>query len=309
MIRDFYTVSRTLYHVTTIGFFGFGMETAMNGPVYAVLPARGVLAVTGADAVSFLQGLVSNDATQAAPGRAVFAALLTPQGKYLHDFFIVAGDAGLLLDCERPRIDNLAQRLKMFKLRSKVALDDISESFAVAALFGAAGAGYPDSGGRQFPDPRLAALGARVIMPRDGLDDALRAAGYAPADADAYDAHRLALGVPDGSRDIGIDKSVLLECGFDGLNGISWDKGCYMGQEVTARTKHRGLVKRGLIPVTFDGPPPPPGTPIMQAGREVGEMRSARGGRGLASLRLEALQAAAPLMGGETPLFPANPGP
>ncbi len=135
-------------------------------------------------------------------------------------------------------------------------------------------------GGLAAPDPRLAAAGWRVL-----------AAGLPATGTDAdWDRHRLALGLPDGSRDMEAEKTVLLEAGFDELHGISWTKGCYMGQELTARTRYRGLVKRRLLPVSADGPLPAPGTPVMSQEREVGLMRSGDGGAGLAVLRLDALQ-------------------
>jgi folate-binding protein YgfZ len=244
----------------------------------ALLPDRGVIELSGDDAVPFLQGLVSNDVTQAAPGRAVWAALLTPQGKWLADFFILADGTRLLLDVERAQAPMLLQRLARFRLRSKVGLTDQSDAWRVHAAWN----GVPElsPGAVAVPDPRLAEAGWRIL-----------AAGSLPvtADADAWDLHRLALGLPDGSRDLDAEKSVLLEAGFDELGGISWTKGCYMGQELTARTKYRGLIKRRLVPVAVEGPLPQPGTPVMRDGAEVGAMRSGRSRRGLALLRLEAI--------------------
>jgi folate-binding protein YgfZ len=124
-------------------------------------------------------------------------------------------------------------------------------------------------------------------------------------DAAAWDAHRISLGLPDGSRDLEAEKTVLLEAGFDELNGVSWSKGCYMGQELTARTKYRGLVKRRLVPVTIEGPAPAPGTPILRNGTEAGVLRSVAGGMGMALLRLEAL--GGPLACGAAHLTPRPP--
>ena len=137
-------------------------------------------------------------------------------------------------------------------------------------------------------DPRLAALGARVILPREQIGTVLSDADVSEADFAAYDRHRLALGVPDGSRDLLVEKSILLESGFDELNGVDWDKGCYIGQELTARTKYRGLIKKRLFPVQIDGLAPPPGTILSLDGKEAGEMRSSRDAIGLALLRLAA---------------------
>jgi folate-binding protein YgfZ len=123
-----------------------------------------------------------------------------------------------------------------------------------------------------------------------------------------WDAHRLALGLPEGSRDLETDKTVLLEAGFDELSGVSWTKGCYMGQELTARTKYRGLLKKRLFPVVITGPLPAPGTPVTQEGAEVGEMRSGRDGLGLALLRIEAVEAGGAMACGEAALTPRIPG-
>lgn len=283
---------------------------------FAILDDRGLLAVGGDDRVPFLQGLVSNDMKNVGPARAVYAALLTPQGKYLHDFFVFEHDmsgGALLLDCERVRLEDLKKRLAIYKLRSRVTLVDVSDKFTVAALFGdswrdgfglgdAAGAAAAFAGGVVCVDPRLADAGGRAMLPRGTAEAVLRQAGLEKATAAEYDRLRLSLGLPDGSRDLVVDKSILLESGFDELNGVDWKKGCYMGQELTARTKYRGLVKKRLVPVVFDGPPPQPGTPVMLAGREAGEMRSTtateKGGIGLALLRLESLAEADQAGGG-----------
>ncbi|OHC81724.1 MAG: glycine cleavage system protein T [Rhodospirillales bacterium RIFCSPLOWO2_01_FULL_65_14] len=275
---------------------------------YAILEDRGILAVGGEDRVTFLQGLVSNDVTKVEPRRAVYAAFLTPRGKYLHDFFIFDHAGEFLLDCERARLADLMKRLSIYKLRAKVTVVDRSNTLRVAALIGAgwrSGLGLGDepgdaaafTGGVVAVDPRLAEAGGRAVVPKDGAEAALTAAGFARGDAAEYDRLRLTLGLPDGSRDLVADKSILLESGFDELNGVDWQKGCYMGQELTARTKYRGLVKKRLMPVTFAGPPPAPGTPVMLDGREAGETRSVaktpEGGLGLALMRLDALEGGA----------------
>jgi hypothetical protein len=271
----------------------------MSQGLYAVLPERALLRLTGPETRSFLQGLVSNDVDKVGPTQAVYAALLTPQGKFLHDFFIYERDGALLLDVEAPRRDDLAKRLKLFKLRAKVTVEP-ADDLAVVAVWG------PGAENAGVTDPRLVEAGARLVLPKGEVPPGFAEAG--PAD---YDAHRLALGLPDGSRDIGIEKSVLLECGFEELHGVDFDKGCYMGQELTARTKYRGLVKRRLMPVAIEGTAPEPGTPITLDGRDAGEMRSARGSAGIALIRLDALEKARiegrPLMAGETPLAAWTP--
>jgi folate-binding protein YgfZ len=256
------------------------------------LPERGVLAVEGDDRVAFLQGLVSNDVEAARPAHAVWAALLTAQGKWLADFFVFATADALLLDCEAEQIPMLIQRLSRYRLRMK-ALLRAEPALHVHVAWG----GRPDVEGVIAPDPRLPDFAWRILA-ADPL-----AASATPEDWDRY---RLAAGLPDGSKDMEADKSILLEAGFDELAGVSWSKGCYMGQELTARTKYRGLVKRRLVPVAIRGALPPPGSPILRDGVEVGTMRSGRDGVGLASLRVDALGAS--LRCAEATLVPSIPG-
>jgi hypothetical protein len=292
----------------------------MTERFYTELPARGVIEVAGEDRVEFLQGLVSNDVVKATADRAIYAALLTAQGRYLFDFFIIALGDALYLDAEASRLAELKRRLSIYKLRAKVTISDASPRFAVAAAWGdgtAPALGLGDAvaakeftGGVAYIDPRLDALGARFLLPRENIDAPQRA-GFAASDAEAYDRHRLALGVPDGTRDLAPEKALLMESGFDELNGIDWQKGCYMGQELTARMKYRALVKKRLLPVAIEGGDVAPGTAIMQDGSEAGEMLSARGGRGLALLRLEAVDAAqnsgADLKAGAARIKPEKP--
>ncbi len=244
----------------------------------AHLPDRAVLAITGADRITFLNGLVSNDVALAAPGRAVWAALLTPQGKWLADFFIFSEADHLLLDCAADQTTMVAGRLARFRLRA--AAEIATAPLAVHAAWGAGAAPPQAASAIAAPDPRLPEAGWRILAP-------------APLAANAtlhlWDSHRLALGLPDGARDLEPEKTVLLEAGFDELGGISWTKGCYMGQELTARTRYRGLLKRRLVPVHAATPLPAHGTPVSAGTREVGEMRSSLGTRGLAMLRLDAL--------------------
>ena len=284
-----------------------------------ILGDRGVLEIAGEDRTAFLQGLVSNDVAKVAPGRAVYAALLTAQGKYLHDFFIVEIGDAFYLDAEAARLADLKRRLGLYKLRSKVSLAEASDRYAVAAAFGEngvaplglageRGAAAPFAGGIAYVDPRLVDLGARLLLPRVAGSEPLASKGFAVADSGTYDRMRLSLGVPDGSRDLPIEKAILLESGFDELNGVDWQKGCYIGQELTARTKYRALIKKRLMPVAVEGPMPAPGTPVMLGDQEAGEMRSGRDGVGLALLRLEALGPDKPLTAGAARLTPRKPG-
>jgi folate-binding protein YgfZ len=294
----------------------------MTAPRFAVLEDRGVLAIEGTDARAFLQGLVSNDVTKAGPARAIYAALLTPQGKFLHDFFIAELAEVLLLDCEKARLADLKRRLGLYKLRAQVTIADRSADLAVAALFGdgalgalvlpdQAGAARGFANGIAFVDPRLASAGARAIAPRESLRAGAIAVGFAETGADDYDKMRISLGLPDGSRDLEVERAILLENGFEELNGVDWNKGCYMGQELTARTKYRGLVRKRLMPVAIEGPAPAFGAPIRFGEADAGEMRSSRGGIGLALLRLEkvaeARAAGMPLSAGDARLIPIKP--
>ena len=254
----------------------------------AHLPTRAVLSVSGEDRVAYLQGLVSNDVALASPGQAIWAALLTPQGKWLADFFIFADGERLLLDVEAAQRDDLVRRLLRFRLRSRVVIE--AEPLEVYAAWGGA---PPD--GVAAPDPRVAEAGWRVLA--TGLATTATAADY--------DLHRLVLGLPDGSRDMEAEKSTLLEAGFDELRGVSWTKGCYMGQELTARTKYRGLIKRRLVPVSSEAVLPPPGTPVLRDGVEVGVLRSTNGASGLALLRLDAIGAALECGGALTATVPS----
>lgn len=267
-------------------------------------PARSVIAVSGEDRQEFLQGLISNDTGRIGISRAIFAALLTPQGKFAYDLLLVGQTDRYLVDTEQTRRADLLKRLKMFKLRSKVTLDDLDADLVVVNLFGGdslirlelageTGAARVLDGGVVFTDPRLSDLGARAFLPRASYVQTLADLGFTEAPAGSFRQLRYTLGVPEGSDDLIPDKSILLESGFDELHGIDWQKGCYMGQELTARTKYRGLVRKRLLPVKIEGATPTPGTSLILDGKEVGEMRSAEADHGLALIRLEHLDSVA----------------
>lgn len=257
----------------------------MNADTYLPLPGRAVIALSGDDARPFLQGLVTNDIDRVAPDRAIYAALLTPKGKFLHDFFIAEMEGRLLLDVDGARIDDLMKRLRMYRLRAKVEIADESADWQVFALLpgvGEAGTASPWLNGVAFADPRHAALGGRAILPA-GADPA--DAGLRLADATNYEMRRLSLAIP-GARDLVPEKSMPLECGFDELDGVSFTKGCFVGQEVTTRMKHRNLVKRRLFTVEFDGTIDA-GTPVTCGDVAAGEIRTSGDGVGIALLRLD----------------------
>jgi len=300
-----------------------GMSGTVSGPKYVILHGRGLISVGGEDAVDFLQGLVSNDVCKAGPERALYAAFLTPQGKFMHDFLLYGVGDALMIECEAARLADFLRRLSMYKLRSKVDLADVTDEFSVAQVFGdgalnllgldaTPGAAKPFEGGVACTDPRLAEMGARVVLPAAAAEATLGKVGFAKGAPEEYENLRLRLGIPDGSRDMIVDRAILLENGFEELGGVDFNKGCYIGQELTARTHFRGLIKKRLMPVAVEGVLPAPGTPIMQGEREAGEMRSGLDGRGLALIRLAALQAfeegGAGFTSGDSKIVPERPG-
>lgn len=279
----------------------------MSNAFFFERPERGVVTVAGPDRAEFLQGLISNDVAKAGPDSALWAAFLTPQGKFRHDFFLVeqagegAGFPRLLLVCEAgERLMDLGVGLRRFVLRADVRLGVARELGVFQAagegaaqaigLAPRAGAAKPFAGGVAFVDPRLAEGGVVILAPAEAARAALAEAGVAPGERASWEVQRIRCGLPDGSRDLQVDKAILLENGFDELGGVDWKKGCYMGQELTARTKYRGLVKKRLMPVRLDGGgAPAAGAPVTLDGKEVGELHSVADGWGLALLRLKAL--------------------
>jgi folate-binding protein YgfZ len=266
------------------------------------LEERGLITIGGPDRRSFLQGLISNDIERAGPHRAIWAALLTAQGKYLHDFFIIEVGDVFYLDCEAERLMDLGQRLSRFKLRADIDLG-MAQDFGVWAGYGdgalssvglSADPGIAEAigDGVVYCDPRLPDIGVRAILPKSPGAGILEGLGAVPGDREGFEALRISLGLPDGSRDMIVEKSILLENNFDSLHGVDWNKGCYVGQELTARTKYRGLIKKRLLPVAFEGVPPKAGAIVSAGGREAGEIRTVSGGMGLALLRLEFVEEA-----------------
>ncbi|MFV0473629.1 MAG: YgfZ/GcvT domain-containing protein [Pikeienuella sp.] len=234
--------------------------------------SRTVLRLSGPDARAMLQDLVTNDIARIGEAGLVYAALLTPQGKYLFDFFIWADGEDLLIDIADDRAAPLAQRLAMYRLRRQVAIE--ATGLSVAMIWG----GAAPEGAR--PDPRDEALGWRLI----GAD--LSAPEGAAAPRADHDALRVAHAVPETGIELIPDETYILEAGFERLHGVDFRKGCYVGQEVTARMKHKTVLRKGLARVAVEGEAAP-GTPIEADGKPVGTLFTTAGGEGLAHLRFD----------------------
>lgn len=234
----------------------------------APLPDRALVRVEGPDWRPFLHNLLTHDMEELKVGRIRFTALLTPQGRLLHDLFVLAGDNAALLDVAASARDALIKRLTLYRLRAKVVVEAMEG--AVAAAWDGR---YPE--GAWAVDPRLPELGWRAFA----------YAGPFTATADDYDTHRLELGVPAAID--AADSTYPLELNFDLLQGIDFKKGCFIGQETTSRMKRRGVVKTRAVPVLFDGPSPQSGTEVLAGELRAGEILSGREGRALALLRLD----------------------
>jgi tRNA-modifying protein YgfZ len=259
-------------------------------PRIARLPERSTIAVTGTDAEKLLQGLVTVDMDRLASQPAVHAALLSPQGKILFEFMIVAVEGGFRLETGRTRTADLVKRLGLYKLRAAVQIADTQED-----VYAAWGEGC-DSIEGAYPDPRLAALGWRLVRPRGApMPDA--------EPPDAYQAHRIALGVPEAGLDYELGDTFPHEACLDLLGGVSFDKGCFIGQEVVSRMQHRGTARKRMVMVRAQSILPAPRTPIVAGEVAIGTLGSSAGMNGLALARLDravqALEAATPFRAGE----------
>ena len=248
----------------------------------SILDDRAVIALSGPEARDFLQGLITNDMAGCASDCALYAALLTPQGKILFDFMVVPEKETLvLIDCAAERAADLMKRLSMYRLRAKIDIAPRPE-LAVAAIWEPDGTTpHPPGGAINFIDPRFSALGVRMIATRDVL---ARATVNLPHGD--YTGHRLAFGIPD-SADLPPDSVFALDAGLEELNGVSFKKGCYIGQEVTARMKHRATARRRFVVVESMDGLPAAGTPVESAGREIGTLASGDAHRALALVRLD----------------------
>ena len=265
----------------------------------AFLPDRGVVKVSGSDARDFLNGLLTTDVTLLRPGLGRFGALLTPQGKITTDFLITEAPSGhgggFLIDCPRALAQALADKLGFYKLRAKVSVENLSDSLGVLAAWDGDAALKPDLA---FADPREVALGWRILVPETLAQKAADLIGAELVDSTAYDAHRIASGVPRGGLDFIYGDAFPHETNMDRLHGVDFDKGCYVGQEVVSRMKHRGTARKRVARVKLAGPAPAPGTPVMDRELAVGALGSSSGREALALLRLDRVEDAA--AGGRT---------
>lgn len=237
----------------------------------ARLPSRALIRAYGPDWRSFLQGLLTQDVETLADGEARFAAMLTPQGKVLFDLLVIGDGDGALLDVAADRRDALLQRLAIYRLRAKVEI--APDDRGVFAMWG-------DGGAEGVTDPRLPDLGRRIY-----------GATEANASEDDYQAHRLALGVPDPAADAVPDKTYPIEANFDLLAGIDFHKGCFVGQETTSRMKRRGAIKNRMVPIVFEGPAPAFGAELLVGELRAGEVLSGSDGRAMALVRLDRVEA------------------
>ena len=281
----------------------------------ALLSDRGIIKIFGADARRFLHGLLTADIETMTAAVPRYAALLTPQGKIVADFIVVQpadGDApDFLLDCERTLMGPLVAKLNFYKLRAKVTVESLADTAGAFALWDDTAASARQPGPPWFTDPRLDALGWRAVAP-PGLAAELAEAQGAALVADAsYEAHRINLGVPRGGCDFAYGDAFPHEADMDQFNGVDFDKGCFVGQEVVSRMQHRGTVRNRVVPVSLDGVAPAPGTPVLVGDKTVGAMGSATDGRGLALLRLDrvadAMGVGLSLFAGTASLHPVKP--
>ncbi|MDP1632351.1 MAG: folate-binding protein [Caulobacter sp.] len=249
-------------------------------PIFAELKSRALVSVSGDDWRTFLQGLVTQDVETLAAGELRHAALLSPQGRLLFDLLILGRNDGCWLDVAADRREALIPRLLMYRLRARVEIAPLEQP--VSALFPAPrdGVGAPGF----VPDPRLPALGLRGY-------GAAPPAGVVIAEEAAWEAHRLALGVPEAA-DFGEDKTFPIEANFDLTHGIDFKKGCFVGQETTSRMKRRGQIKSRMLPIAFDGPPPAFGAEVLAGELRAGQVLSGGPGRSMALLRLDRIEGA-----------------
>jgi tRNA-modifying protein YgfZ len=292
--------------------FEANMPQEISAMKAAFLTDRGVVKVAGEDARNFLNGLITTDLDKLQPGLGRFGALLTPQGKIIVDFLITEAPAGhgggFLIDCPKALAQTLADKLKFYKLRAKVAVENLSDDLGVLAAWDGVPAATPDL---SFADPRDARLGIRILVPADLKQRLAELIGAELVDDGDYEAHRIAIGVPRGGLDFIYGDAFPHETNMDRLAGVDFDKGCYVGQEVVSRMQHRGTARTRSVKVLLDGPSPEAGATILAADKPVGTIGSTAAGKGIALVRIDrvadALDAGQPLTAGGLGLRLAEP--
>lgn len=259
----------------------------------ALLPDRGVVKVAGEPARAFLNGLVTANVETMTAETPRYGALLTPQGKVLADFIVAqapdADGGDFFLDCPRALAPTLVEKLNFYKLRAKIIVEDLSEMLSVMAAWDGKG---DTEYGLVYPDPRLPALGFRIMLPPHVVDEAAEDLGATRVDAAEYDAHRIALGVPRGGLDFAYNDAFPHDANMDLLHGVDFKKGCFVGQEVVSRVEHRGSARTRVVPIVYDGGAPDAGTPVMLGEKAIGTMGSSARGQGLALLRTDRIEGA-----------------
>lgn len=257
-----------------------------QSPVFPhIRPGRTVISVSGEGALAFLHNLLTVDLAEMKPGDAAYGALLSPQGKILHDVFLHVEASRVLLDCASSQAEALLQKLAMYRLRSKL---DIRIEAGLHVAVGQGG-----------PDPRLAAMGLRGIVAGSDLP---------MGDAGQYESLRIANGVADSDADIGMGELFVHEANLDLLGAVSFSKGCYVGQEVVSRTHHRGSARSRILPLHVNGALPVKGTVITSGDQRIGEILSGQGDRALGLIRLDRLaEAQLPLMANGSEIVAARP--
>lgn len=260
----------------------------------SLLPHRAIIAVSGDEAETFLNRLFTNSMLGMVPGASRYAALLSPQGKLLYDFLVYRRPDAFWIDCRRDHAPDLAKKLALFKLRAKVTVDERAADFGIAATWGGA---LMEAPGPAFRDPRHDGLGYRIVAPFDQLQ-------AFPDEPEAYRAHCVALGVPEGGVDFVYGDTFVHDANLDLLNGVDFEKGCYVGQEVVSRVHHRNSARKRIVRLDFYGTPPTPGRELTAAARRIGQVTSIADNRGLATARTDRLRDAetskVPVLAGET---------
>lgn len=259
----------------------------------ALLPDRGVVKIAGEPARAFLNGLVTANVETMTAQTPRYGALLTPQGKVIADFIVAqapdADGGDFFLDCPRALAPTLVEKLNFYKLRAKVIVEDLSEMLSMMAVWDGSG---DTEYGLVYPDPRIPALGLRIMLPPHVAGEAAKDLGATLVDAAEYEAHRIALGVPRGGLDFAYNDAFPHDANMDLLHGVDFKKGCFIGQEVVSRVEHRGSARTRVVPVAYDGGAPDAGTPVMLGEKSVGTMGSSARGQGLALVRTDRIEGA-----------------